>query len=118
MQPISSKPHEGLQPSGWSPRGQKAPRRGAQCDQRLSYSQLQAKWDPQDLKALHLKVHTDGGFVVFVEGVFAKSGETGRENETLESGSCSPSSSGLPEGADPLLSCPIQVSSSSGSTEG
>lgn len=48
-----------------------------------TYSQLQAEGDPQHLKPLHLKIHSDGRLVVLVEGVFAKAG--GREGGAVSS---------------------------------
>lgn len=35
-------------------------------------SQLQTEWDTQHLKSFHLKVHSDGGLVVLIKGVFAE----------------------------------------------
>lgn len=35
-------------------------------------SQLQTEGDAQHLKSFHLKVHSDGGLVVLIKGVFAE----------------------------------------------
>lgn len=37
------------------------------------YLQLKAEWNSKHLKPLHLKVYTNGSFVIFVKGIFAKS---------------------------------------------
>lgn len=37
------------------------------------YLQLEAEWDSKHLKPLHLKVYTNGSFVIFVKHIFAKS---------------------------------------------
>lgn len=36
-------------------------------------SQLQTEGDAQHLKSFHLKVHSDGGLVILIKGVFAES---------------------------------------------
>lgn len=37
------------------------------------YLQLEAEWNSKNLKSLHLKIYTNGSFVIFVKDIFAKS---------------------------------------------